>query len=62
MTIAYVDDIAKLRDPDLFRYAVESELVARTEPARKDARRNPSHVAKVVATRYESDACNKLRQ
>uniref|UniRef100_A0A8H8CPI7 Uncharacterized protein n=1 Tax=Psilocybe cubensis TaxID=181762 RepID=A0A8H8CPI7_PSICU len=51
---AYVDDIAKLRDPDLFRYAIESELKARTEPTRSDTRKTPSHVAKVVATRVHN--------
>ncbi|PPQ87476.1 hypothetical protein CVT25_008212 [Psilocybe cyanescens] len=51
---AYVDDIAKLRDPDLFRYAIESELLARKEAKRSEPRKNPSSVAKVVATRVHN--------
>ncbi|KAF8973070.1 hypothetical protein BDZ97DRAFT_1779193 [Flammula alnicola] len=51
---AYVDDIANLREPDTFRYLIEAELQARTEPTRTDPRRNPSHVAKLVATRIHN--------
>lgn len=51
-TTAYIDDIASLRDPELFRYSIEAELKARADPERIDPRRNPSYVAKVVADKY----------
>ncbi|KDR75158.1 hypothetical protein GALMADRAFT_249095 [Galerina marginata CBS 339.88] len=50
---AYIDDISNLRDPELFRSAIEAELEARTEPE-KDPRKNASNVAKLVATRVHN--------
>lgn len=52
--LAYLDDIANLRDPDLFRYIIEAELQARTQPG-SETRRNPTYVAKVVGTRSVLD-------
>lgn len=48
----YVDDIANLRGADFFYHIIEAELVARNAPNRETIRKNPSYVAKVVATRY----------
>jgi len=50
--LVYVDDIANLRDPELFHHIIEAELQARNPPARENVRKNPSYVAKVVSTRY----------
>jgi len=52
--LAYLDDIANLRDPDLFRYIIEAELQARTRPG-SETRRNPTYVAKVIGTRSVLD-------
>ncbi|CAA7261735.1 unnamed protein product [Cyclocybe aegerita] len=51
---AYVDDIADMRDPELFRNIVETEISARNDPSRKEPRKNPTHVAKLVATRVHN--------
>ncbi|KAF8904426.1 hypothetical protein CPB84DRAFT_1727744 [Gymnopilus junonius] len=51
---AYIDDIANLRDPELFRYSIETELKARADPTRTDPRRNPSYIAKAVATKVHN--------
>jgi hypothetical protein len=56
----YIDDISNLRDPDIFRSLIEHELQARTEPSRTDPRRNPSYVAKLIATRYVLVLCGHL--
>jgi hypothetical protein len=50
----YVDDIAHLREADFFYHLIEAELVSRNHPSRENIRKNPSYVAKVVATRYVS--------
>ena len=51
-TEVYVDDIDNLREADFFNDLIEAELVARNAPDRANIQRNPSYVAKVVATRY----------
>jgi hypothetical protein len=51
-TKVYVDDISELREADFFYHIIEAELAARNAPNRANIRRNPSYVAKVVATRY----------
>lgn len=48
----YVDDIANLREAEFFHHIIEAELVARKATNRENIRKNPSYVAKVVATRY----------
>ncbi|KAF9529234.1 hypothetical protein CPB83DRAFT_852909 [Crepidotus variabilis] len=50
----YVDDIANLRDADLFFRIIEAELAARNPPDRGNIRRQPTYVAKVVATRLHN--------
>lgn len=52
---AYLDDIANLKDTDLFYDRIVVELVARSPHGTEDGQqsaRNPSHVASVVSTRY----------
>lgn len=51
-TEVYVDDIDNLREADFFYDFIEAELLARNAPDRANIQRNPSYVAKVVATRY----------
>ncbi|KAF9478819.1 hypothetical protein BDN70DRAFT_879530 [Pholiota conissans] len=50
----YIDDISDLRDPETFRFLIERELQARADPSRTEVRRNPSYVAKSVATRIHN--------
>lgn len=52
---AYLDDIADLKNPDVFYDRIVVELVARSPHGTQDSQqpvRNPSHVASVVSTRY----------
>ncbi|TFK44345.1 hypothetical protein BDQ12DRAFT_672818 [Crucibulum laeve] len=53
---AFIDDIANLREPDLFRHLIEAELEARTtmDPKKSDPSRNPSYVASMVGTRIHN--------
>lgn len=52
----FVDDVANLRDHELFRHLIEDELKAREvidpKNPKAEPRRNPSFVAKIVATRW----------
>lgn len=53
--LAYLDDIADLKNPDLFYSKIVVELVARSSRGAEDSQqsvRNPSRVASIVSTRY----------
>ncbi|KAF6763057.1 hypothetical protein DFP72DRAFT_1030216 [Ephemerocybe angulata] len=49
----FLDDIADLRDPQLFRYVIEDEIIART-PVGTEPRRNATAVAVIVGTRVHN--------
>ncbi|KAG6813367.1 hypothetical protein H0H92_011633 [Tricholoma furcatifolium] len=53
---AYLDDIANLRDPQLFMYLIQAELNARTnkDKTKKDPLKDASFVASIVATKIHN--------
>ncbi|KAN0091136.1 hypothetical protein V8E55_004702 [Tylopilus felleus] len=54
---AYLDDIADLKDPQVFYGRIVAELITRSPRRAQDSRqsiRNPSHVASVVSTRIHN--------
>ncbi|TFK23947.1 hypothetical protein FA15DRAFT_620109 [Coprinopsis marcescibilis] len=49
----YRDDIVNLKDPELFRDLIDSDLVARTRPG-TEPRRNATNLAKIIGTRVHN--------
>jgi len=55
-SLASLGEIAYLRDPHMFSNIIEAEISAQTryDPQKLDPLKNPSYVARMVATKYVS--------